>query len=160
MVTKTKVADHPTQQDVTETAAPVQPIAPQGDSNTLTVTSSCLRRIETLRSQKQVSNENSYYLRVFVDAGGCSGFTYKFELDDGDLEEDDIVIASDPNNMEEPRVVVDQSSLELIRGSTIDYVQEMIKSSFVVAANPQSESACGCGSSFAVKNFTSNPAVD
>ena len=58
------------------------------------------------------------------------------------------------------RMVVDQTSLELLRGSTIDYVQEMIRSSFAVVNNPQSESACGCGSSFAVKNFESNPAMD
>lgn len=58
------------------------------------------------------------------------------------------------------RVVVDGGSFELIKGATIDYVQEMIRSSFAVVNNPQSESACGCGSSFAVKNFTSNPAID
>ena len=57
-------------------------------------------------------------------------------------------------------VVVDPSSLELIRGSTIDYTKELMKSAFVVSNNPQSESACGCGSSFAVKNFKVNPAVD
>ncbi|RYH18838.1 hypothetical protein EON65_26825 [archaeon] len=58
------------------------------------------------------------------------------------------------------RVVVDSSSFELVKGATVDYVQEMIRSSFAVLNNPQSESACGCGSSFAVKNFASNPAKD
>ena len=58
------------------------------------------------------------------------------------------------------QVVVDSGSYELIKGSTVDYMQEMIKSAFAVVNNPQSESACGCGSSFAVKNFSTNPALD
>lgn len=58
------------------------------------------------------------------------------------------------------KVIVDNGSFELVKGSTVDYVQEMMRSAFVVSSNPQSESACGCGSSFAVKNFAANPAVD
>ena len=69
--------------------------------------------------------------------------------------DEDIVIKKD--GME---VVVDESSLELIKGSTIDYTQELIRSAFSVVNNPQSESACGCGSSFAIKNFEGNPAID
>lgn len=57
-------------------------------------------------------------------------------------------------------VVIDNTSFELVKGSTVDFVQEMIRSSFAVVNNPQSESACGCGSSFAVKNFANNPALD
>ncbi len=55
---------------------------------------------------------------------------------------------------------MDSTSLGLIAGSTVDYVEEMMKSAFAVINNPKSESACGCGSSFAVKNFASNPALD
>lgn len=94
-----------------------------------------------------------------MDAGGCSGFQYKFELTrdaDEPVEEGEDVVFETQNT----RVVVDRASLDLMRGSTIDYVQEMIKSAFAVTSNPQSESACGCGSSFAVKNFESNPALD
>ena len=128
----------------------------------LQVTPACLARVEHLIAKQEDSNNNSY-LRVYVDAGGCSGFSYKFELDSEPVDdEDDIVVCSvamgDSGTV--PRVVVDEASLELIQGSTIDYVQEMIKSAFVVADNPQSESACGCGSSFAVKNFAANPALD
>jgi iron-sulfur cluster assembly accessory protein len=102
-----------------------------------------------------LKNNPQLYLRVFVDAGGCSGFSYQFELDDTPLASDDVLFRSGDN-----RLVIDEASLGMMRGSTIDYVQEMIKSSFQVTNNPQSESACGCGSSFALKNFASNPAID
>lgn len=133
---------------------------------TLNITGSCAARIKQLASTRP--NPDKVFLRLYVDAGGCSGFQYKFLLlsedntEDNDEEEDgtidpeeDIVLVKDGM-----RVVVDQTSLDLLRGSTIDYVQEMIRSSFAVVGNPQSESACGCGSSFAVKNFESNPALD
>lgn len=85
-------------------------------------------------------------LRLSVEGGGCSGFQYSFELDDADINEDDRVFERDG-----AAVVVDDGSLEFVRGSTIDFVEEMIRSSFVVSNNPNSESACGCGSSFALK---------
>jgi iron-sulfur cluster assembly accessory protein len=121
---------------------------------TLTITASCWKRILTLMKKKQTDD---WYLRVFVDAGGCSGFTYQFETSDEALDEEEDLVFAGPRNA---RLVVDKASLNLIQGSTIDYVQEMIKSTFEVRNNPQSESACGCGSSFAVKNFAANPATD
>ena len=57
-------------------------------------------------------------------------------------------------------VVIDVSSFELIKGATVDFKEELIRSAFSIVNNPQSESACGCGSSFAAKNFTANPARD
>ena len=48
----------------------------------------------------------------------------------------------------------------LKEGATVDYEQEMIRSAFAIVNNPNSESACGCGSSFALKNFEENPAID
>jgi iron-sulfur cluster assembly accessory protein len=121
----------------------------------LSVTASCMNRVKSLASKR----DEPSYLRVFVDAGGCSGFQYKFDLtldkDEAVDTEEDVVFETDG-----ARVVVDQASLDIIKGSTIDFVQEMIRSSFAVVDNPQSESACGCGSSFAVKNFGANPALD
>lgn len=119
----------------------------------LIVTDSTWNRIRQLNEKKGVDQ----YLRVFVDAGGCSGFSYVFELSQEDLDPDEDLEIIGPTGL---KVVVDEGSLNLIRGSTIDYIQEMIKSSFEVRDNPQSESACGCGSSFAVKNFAANPALD
>jgi len=123
----------------------------------LVITPSCIKQVHALL-KKRKKTPDEMFLRVFVDAGGCSGFTYKFELDDEFIPEEDKVFA--PPGSDGARVVVDETSLNLIQGSKIDYVQEMIKSAFVVAENPQSESACGCGSSFAVKNFSANPAKD
>lgn len=62
----------------------------------------------------------------------------------------DVVI---PSPCSTASVVTDVDSLSLLRGSTIDYEQTMIRSAFAVKDNPQSEAACGCGSSFALKNF-------
>lgn len=132
-------------------------------SDALIVTPSCLNRVQTLISQRQAKTDDDkdkseYFLRIYVDAGGCSGFQYMFELDDDiDEEEDIVIVEADPSSA---RIVVDKISLGFLKGSKLDYVQEMIKSSFVIIDNPQSESACGCGSSFAVKNFEANPAID
>lgn len=129
----------------------------------VTVTASCAARVLELASKR--ADADSVYLRVYVDAGGCSGFQYKFEIVseqdgsevEGDVidEEEDIVFDRDG-----ARVVIDRASLDFIEGSSIDFVREMIRSSFAVLENPQSESACGCGSSFAIKNFETNPALD
>jgi len=90
-----------------------------------------------------------------VDAGGCSGFQYRFEIETHDEEpldnDDDMQF-----HVGESSVVIDRESLDFMRGCTIDYVNEMIRSGFKIAENPLSESACGCGSSFAVKNFETN----
>jgi len=140
------------------------------DTN-LIVTESCLTQIERLLKQRRAReeqpehhNDDGYFLRVFVDAGGCSGFQYQFEVDNELEDDEDVVVVmaklpdddgNDTNNgtVMRPRLVVDENSMGFLEGSTIDYVIEMIKSAFVVSDNPQSESACGCGSSFAMKNF-------
>lgn len=132
-------------------------------SEDLIVTPSCLARVEQLLQQRNQGetddNDKSSFLRVYVDAGGCSGFQYQFELDqEFDEEEDRTLITSAIDGSK--RIVTDEASLAFLKGSTLDYVQEMIRSSFAVIDNPQSESACGCGSSFAVKNFAENPALD
>lgn len=92
---------------------------------------------------------------MLVEGGGCSGFQYRFNVDDRPLEGEDKVFRRD-----DAAVVVDSTSLDLMKGATVDFQQELIRSAFVVMNNPVSESACGCGSSFAVKNFQANPALD
>ncbi|KAL3924267.1 MAG: hypothetical protein SGILL_001147 [Bacillariaceae sp.] len=172
MVTKTKVAELPSDDvgDDNTSITNSDNTAPTyvTHSDSLIVTPSCLQRVEKLiqhRKDQDNTESEDFFLRVFVDAGGCSGFQYQFEIDsDFDEEEGDMVVVSaatsSGSSTLHPRIVVDQTSLGFLEGSTLDYVIEMIKSAFVVKDNPKSESACGCGSSFAMKNFEANPAMD
>ncbi len=82
-------------------------------------------------------------LRVAVLAGGCSGFQYRFELDQ-EPQPDDLVIEHGP-----AKVLVDPASLDLLAGSELDYTDELMGSHFAVR-NPNAKSACGCGTSFSV----------
>ena len=82
-------------------------------------------------------------LRLAVDGGGCAGFTYKFELADSALD-DDTVAQTDGVTL-----VVDPVSLDLVRGSAVDFVEDLGGAAFRVT-NPNAQSGCGCGSSFSV----------
>lgn len=82
-------------------------------------------------------------LRLSVDGGGCSGFQYRFGLADGP-EGSDHVAETDG-----VRLVVDDISLDLVRGCRVDYVESLGGAAFRVD-NPQAASGCGCGTSFAV----------
>ncbi len=82
-------------------------------------------------------------LRLAVDGGGCAGFTYKFELADF-AESDDAIAETDG-----VRLVVDPVSLDLVKGSAVDFVEDLGGAAFKVT-NPNAVSGCGCGSSFSV----------
>lgn len=82
-------------------------------------------------------------LRLAVDAGGCSGFQYRFALEDAPAE-DDLVVQEGP-----ARVFVDPVSLDLLAGAELDWTEALIGAHFAVR-NPQAVSACGCGTSFSV----------
>ena len=82
-------------------------------------------------------------LRVFVQGGGCSGFSYGFTFDEVQNEDDfDFVYES-------VKVVVDAMSMQYLQDSAIDYKEDAMGASFVIN-NPQAVSTCGCGSSFSV----------
>ena len=82
-------------------------------------------------------------LRLAVDGGGCAGFTYKFELAP-EAESDDAIAETDGVTL-----VVDPISLELVKGSAVDFVEDLGGAAFRVT-NPNAQSGCGCGSSFSV----------
>src|SRR5215208_5612361 len=82
-------------------------------------------------------------LRLAVDGGGCAGFTYTFEL--ADLPEAADTIAETDG----VKLVVDPVSLELVKGSAVDFIEDLGGAAFRVT-NPNAQSGCGCGSSFSV----------
>ena len=82
-------------------------------------------------------------LRVAVEGGGCSGFQYQFDLVD-QAEPDDLTIERDG-----ARALVDEVSLSLLKGSEIDFVDELAGAEFRIR-NPNAKSSCGCGVSFSI----------
>ena len=82
-------------------------------------------------------------LRLAVDGGGCAGFTYKFELADAADDEDAV------SETDGVKLVVDPVSLDLVKGSAVDFVEDLGGAAFRVT-NPNAQSGCGCGSSFSV----------
>ena len=103
------------------------------------VSESAARRIALLAAKEA----KPVMMRVAVLGGGCSGFQYNFSFDE-QRNDDDLVIKRDG-----AAVLVDATSLELLKGSELDYVEEMVGSSFQVK-NPNATSSCGCGNSFSV----------
>ena len=89
-------------------------------------------------------------LRVYVYSGGCSGYRYGMMLEDQPAADDSIL---ETNGV---RVYVDSSSVPLIHGSSIDYVDTLMGAGFTVA-NPNAVSGCGCGSSFRTADEAGSP---
>ena len=107
----------------------------------LTLSESAARRIANLMQQEQ--SGPGVMLRVSVSGGGCSGFQYGFTFDDAKSEEDKVF------ERDGIRVVVDETSLDLLAGSEIDFVEDLVGSSFQIK-NPNAKTSCGCGNSFSV----------
>jgi iron-sulfur cluster insertion protein len=105
----------------------------------ITLTENAARRVAAIAARKS----RPAILRLAVDGGGCAGFTYNFDL--ADMPEKDDVIAEKSG----VKLVVDPASLELVRGSAVDFVEDLGGSAFRVT-NPNAQSGCGCGTSFSV----------
>ena len=82
-------------------------------------------------------------LRLAVDGGGCAGFTYTFELAEAPEAADAVAETAGV------KLVVDPMTLELVKGSAVDFVEDLGGAAFRVT-NPNAQSGCGCGSSFSV----------
>ena len=92
-----------------------------------------VEKINQLISKKPLGT----FFRIAVKGGGCSGFKYDFSFDTN----------IDNNDHKHKNIVIDNSSLDLLKGSKIDYSSELIGSSFKIS-NPKTKSSCGCGISF------------
>lgn len=104
------------------------------------ITASAAARIAALLSDK---SDDKLKFRVRVDGGGCNGFQYIFDFDD-DIQQDDITFQKDGIE-----VLIDEISLGLLKGSELDYVEDLMGSYFTVR-NPNAATSCGCGTSFSV----------
>tara|TARA_Y100001935_G_C17016332_1_gene365548 strand:- start:160 stop:477 length:318 start_codon:yes stop_codon:yes gene_type:complete len=98
-------------------------------------TDKAIKQINNLLSKK----DKGSFFRIAIKGGGCSGFQYDFSYD-LKPSEDDLV----QNN-----ILIDKQSADLLKGSEIDYVDELIGESFKIT-NPQTKSSCGCGVSFSL----------
>jgi iron-sulfur cluster insertion protein len=105
----------------------------------ITLTENAARRVALIADRQS----KPAVLRLAVDGGGCAGFTYKFELADG-VDAEDAVAETDG-----VKLVVDPISLDLVKGSAVDFVEDLGGAAFKVT-NPNAQSGCGCGSSFSV----------
>lgn len=105
----------------------------------LIIDQSAVNRLQEILKQGE-------FLRVFVDSGGCSGFQYKFEVDTGFQEEEDVIFQEDG-----AKVVTDKESIKFLGGSTVEYHVDLIRAGFRIVNIPKAEKGCSCGVSFSIK---------
>lgn len=134
----------------------------------------------TQRAAKRLSDimtkdSNPYMaLRIQVESGGCHGFQYLMKLvtlpptlpeedaripdeEEGALRDDDTIFTYSPDgspaavDLTAPKIILDGPSLELLKGSKVDFTMELIGSQFKIVDNPLATSSCGCGTSFDIK---------
>lgn len=108
-------------------------------SKSVTLSDSAAARVAAIA----VKQNRPALLRLSVEGGGCSGFTYKFDLADAPDDDDSVTRTGDA------QLLVDAVSLDLLEGSVVDYVENLGGASFQVT-NPNAAAGCGCGSSFSV----------
>ena len=117
----------------------LHPISLEVSEPDIILTASAAKRVAWIAERQS----KPAILRLAVDGGGCAGFTYKFELAEKQSEEDAVA------ETDGVKLVVDPISLDLVRGSAVDFIEDLGGATFRVT-NPNAASGCGCGSSFSV----------
>ena len=108
----------------------------------ISVTTTAAGKIAQLLSEE---NKTKAGLRVFVQGGGCSGFSYIWDFSEGPLKEDEVIDIGSGISL-----IIDGMSVMYTLGSKIDYVKEL-GGTYLKVSNPMADSQCGCGESFSVK---------
>jgi len=108
---------------------------------TFALTDSAAARINVL---KQREKNDALKFRIQVKGGGCSGFQYEFDINSNPVAEDEKIFA-----LNGAEVVVDEVSLDIIKGSVLDYTEDLSSAGFSLK-NPNATAKCGCGNSFSV----------
>ncbi len=110
------------------------------DPNELNLTDGAVKKI---LSQSEQQSEVKVNLRVYVTGGGCSGFQYGFSFDES-VDEEDTCVSKEGANL-----IIDPLSLQYLLGSTVDYIEDLSGSKFIIK-NPNAITTCGCGESFSI----------
>lgn len=113
---------------------------PNSTFESFAISDAAAARILYLLSQEAEQDQS---LRISVSGGGCSGFQYHFLFDDQKLADDQVFEHAGAS------VLIDDVSLGLLKGSMLDYVEDLASASFVIK-NPNAASSCGCGNSFSL----------
>lgn len=109
--------------------------------NLITIQNSCLNRLKQV-----LSKPDEEFLRIHVETGGCSGFSYLFQIENKQSFDDKEDLIFERENY---KVVINKNILPYMKGSSIEYNESLIKSSFNVT-NPIADTKCGCGTSFSI----------
>ena len=98
-------------------------------------TDNAIKQINHLLSSK----DKGSFFRIAIKGGGCSGFQYDFSFE----------LSQNEDDLKHNNILIDKTSADLLKGSEVDFVEELVGSSFKIN-NPQSKSSCGCGVSFSL----------
>lgn len=118
-------------------------------ANDITVTDSAAKKVYDLILE---DGNPDLKLRVYITGGGCSGFQYGFSFEQVANEDDTVIkksVAKESDHQHQVEFLVDPMSFQYLVGAEIDYVEDIEGERFIIR-NPNAETTCGCGSSFAV----------
>lgn len=113
-------------------------LAEQTQVETITISPAAADAVRELLEKRELEG---YGLRVYIQGGGCSGYQYGMALDNNFRDED---LITDSQGV---KVIIDEVSINYMRGATVDYVEDLMGSGFKIE-NPNAVASCGCGSSF------------